>query len=285
MAIDRTKRGPHINSTVLGAVAAVAAGLLMALWIATFREPSVHPLAAAVPHVVRQPPPRRYFESARRPGQGFRGEIASLRERGFTGRGIGVAVIDGPLYTGHREFAGRLRWYDEIDMEEGDPAGWHGTAVASIAVGETSGVAPEADLYYVGIGANWAHEPIRFSLTSLRRAMSGRKRLALAIRRVLAVNRRLPEDRKIRSLAIAVGWGRRGFGYEETRDAIEEARREGIFVAAADSGAPHLGDLRVAGTAGPDDYVHFVEPAGSWGIAELAGSRVLAWEESVSRRR
>jgi subtilisin family serine protease len=284
MTSDRTKRGPHINSTVLGATAAAAAGLLLAVWIGTFREPSAPPLPAAFPHVVRQPPSRRYFESAREPGRGLREEIASLRKRGFTGRGIGVAVIDGPLYTGHREFAGRLRWYDEIDMEAGDPAGWHGTAVASIAVGETAGIASNADLYYAGIGSNWAHEPLRFSLVTLRRAMSGRKRLALAIRRILAVNRGLPEDRKIRSLAIAVGWGPRGLGYEETRDAIEEARREGIFVAAADSGAPHLGDLRVAGTAGPDDYVHFVEPAGSWGIAEQAGSRALAWEESVSRR-
>jgi len=54
----------------------------------------------------------------------------------------------------HREYTNQLRVYEEGEDVTSD---WlnptlHGAAVASIAVGNTVGVAPEADLYFIAMG-------------------------------------------------------------------------------------------------------------------------------------
>jgi len=56
--------------------------------------------------------------------------VRRLHAQGITGRRVGIAIIDSFLYTGHQEYRDRLRWYDEIDGRQGDPAVWHGTAAA-----------------------------------------------------------------------------------------------------------------------------------------------------------
>ncbi|MBE3064312.1 MAG: hypothetical protein IMZ69_04765 [Spirochaetes bacterium] len=124
------------------------------------------------------------------------------------GRHVGIAIIDRPLLTRHQEFADRLRWYDEIDTEFDEPAGWHSTAVASIAVGRSVGAAPMADLYFVGVGMIWAREPIGNWWVAARRAVHFGQTRPLAIRRVLELNRRLPVNRRIRALSLSVGSGR-----------------------------------------------------------------------------
>ena len=78
--------------------------------------------------------------------------ILQLRAQGVTGQGVNAAVIDGPLLTEHQEYADRLQLYEEINIL--DPkweAAPHGSAVASLALGKTVGVAPEANLYYVAM--------------------------------------------------------------------------------------------------------------------------------------
>jgi hypothetical protein len=89
---------------------------------------------------------RRSLELGKNPGLGVRGP----HERGITGRGVGIAIVDQPLLIEHREYAGRLRLYEEIEIGPSEPSSMHGPAVASLAVGRTIGVAPEADLYYIG---------------------------------------------------------------------------------------------------------------------------------------
>ncbi len=133
------------------------------------RGPIIEPLPATLPHIARTPAPLEAklpaAEEASNPGE----DVRSLHIRGITDRHVGVAIIDQPLLTRHREFADRLRWYDEIDTAPNDPAGWHATAVASIAAGKTVGVAPEADLYFVGMGMIWAKQPLftLFSVTTV----------------------------------------------------------------------------------------------------------------------
>ncbi len=200
-------------------------------------------------------------------------EIRSLHERGIMGRNVGIAIIDRPLLTQHREFADRLRWYDEIDTEPDDPAGWHSTAVASIAAGRTLGVAPEADLYFVGLGMNWSGEPLGNWFVAARRAVHYGQALPLAIHRILELNRRLPAGRKIRAISISVGGGSALFR------AIDEARREGIFVSAVDLGLPPLGPVTIASPVAPDAYTTHATPAGSWAIAHMAGRYALACQQ------
>jgi len=150
------------------------------------------------------------------PGLGVR----ALHARGVTGRGIGIGIIDQALLTGHREYHERLRLYEEIHvMDRG--AQMHGAAVASIAVGASVGVAPGADLYYV-------------AETHGRRTLRGFEWdfawLAAAIDRMVAINAQLPPERRIRVVAIAVGWSPERKGGTAADAALARARAAGIFV-------------------------------------------------------
>lgn len=247
----------------------------VALWALVVRVsgPRAGPLPAELPHVVRHPPARQAAFPPPRPGPPQSEEVRRLHARGITGRHVGIAIIDRPLLTCHQEFADRLRWYDEIDTEADEPAGWHSTAVASIAAGRSVGVAPQADLYFVGVGMIWAREPVGNWWIAARRALHSGQTLPLAIRRIVELNRRLPADRRIRALSLSVGGGR---AFEE---AIAEARREGLFVSAFDLRLPRMGPLTFASPAAPDAYTTHDVPAGSWAIAHLAGRYALACDE------
>jgi hypothetical protein len=257
---------------------------LLAAWVVyeRARGPVAGPLPASLPHVVRRPPALRASfpapEAAANPGE----EVRRLHARGLTGRNVAIAIIDGPLLTEHREYADRLRWYDEIDVAPGDPARWHATAVASIAAGKTVGVAPEADLYFVGLGMIWSREPIGNLFVAFRRATHTGMPLALAIRRILEMSRRLPPGRRIRVMSISVGGGPRLFGLNQTEAAMAEARQAGIFVSTLDLHPGRLGPVTVASPAGPEAYTTFKQPAGSWAIAYWAGRYALACQEDPS---
>ena len=75
--------------------------------------------------------------------------LRTVHQNGITGKGIGLAIIDHPLLVGHVEYRDRLKSYEEIRVQAGGAAEMHGPAVASVAVGQTVGVAPGADLYYI----------------------------------------------------------------------------------------------------------------------------------------
>jgi hypothetical protein len=162
----------------------------------------------------------RIVELGKDPGLGIR----SLHAKGITGRGVGIAIVDTPLVTEHQEYAAHLRLYEEINVYPNTEAHMHGPAVASIAVGGTVGVAPEADLYFI---AAWpmdlgtrAHEegPLNFA------------HYARAVRRILQINDQLPAERKIRVISISMGWEPGQKGYAEVTAAVEEAKAEGVFV-------------------------------------------------------
>jgi hypothetical protein len=148
--------------------------------------------------------------------------ILTVHAHGITGRGVNIAIVDQPLLVEHQEYASRLRLYEEINVDPHVPAQMHGPAVASIAVGETVGVAPEANLYYI---ATWAFDPATRS-TNKRDF----RFYAQAVRRILEINRQLPEGQRIRVVSTSVGWGPDEAGYDEITAAVEAAKAEGIFV-------------------------------------------------------
>jgi hypothetical protein len=166
----------------------------------------------------------RIMELGKDPGLGIR----RLHAKGVTGLGVGIAIIDTTLLVDHREYADRIRLYEEsseIPASWG-LSDWHGGAVASIAVGKTIGVAPEADLYYIAnhFGMHGDSDP--FDLASV----------AECIRRVLEVNRALPVERKIRVFSMSFGWDSTWNGYSDLRAALLEAVKAGLFVICANSG-------------------------------------------------
>jgi len=167
------------------------------------------------------------------PGLGMR----ALHEKGITGKGVGIAIIDQGLLVDHVEYKNRLRLYEEIHCLDREAA-MHGPAVASIAVGKTVGVAPEADLYYIAethVKDDWERSQGDDSL-------SARVDFAItaeSIDRILEINRALPKERKIRVVSLSVGWMPSHTGYREVMAAVERARQEGVFVISTALDATH----------------------------------------------
>jgi hypothetical protein len=180
--------------------------------------------------------------------------------------------------------------------------------VASIAVGKTIGVAPEADLYFIAVTTDLRSLPAR--------CHSG----AQAVRRILQINRQLPTDRKIRVISISSAWLPEWPGYEDIASALAEAKAAGLLVICsscnqadgmyfhglgrpptadpdrfeayepglfwagnfAESGLPPdrllvpMDSRALASPGGKDEYVFYREGGWSWAIPYIAGAYALA---------
>lgn len=162
--------------------------------------------------------PRAILETGKNPGLGMH----QLHLQGITGRGVGIAIIDQTLLVDNLEYASRLMLYEESEevQEKQYSTQMHGSAVASIAVGQTVGVAPAADLYYIADHMCNQGDALENDFSCL----------AKSVRRIIQINRLLPADRKIRVLSMSIGWTPRNTGYAEITQAVKEAKQAGLFV-------------------------------------------------------
>jgi hypothetical protein len=254
--------------------------------------------------------PTRIMDLGKIPGL----RIRELHRRGITGKGIGLGIIDQTLLVDHQEYRDRLKTYEELHSPRGAPAQMHGPAVASIAVGKSVGVAPEADLYYIAeMHGEMVQGKLEWYFTWL----------AHAINRLVEINGALPREHRIRVISISVGWSRGQKGCEETDAAVAHATQAGIFVISTALERTHhlafhglgrdpfqdpdqvasygLGswwargflngsrrfspgerllvpmDARAtASPTGPDDYAYYSSGGWSWSVPYLAGLYVLA---------
>jgi hypothetical protein len=161
--------------------------------------------------------PVKIMELGKDPGLAIR----KLHKQGITGKGVSVAIIDQTLLVNHKEYVNSVKLYEEINIPRKQEAQMHGPAVASIAVGETVGVAPEAELYYIAeTHGIFKKDGFDWDFTYL----------AQSIDRILEINKDLPNDKKIRVISISVGWSPDRKGYKEVLEAVDRAKKEGIFV-------------------------------------------------------
>ena len=248
--------------------------------------------------------PQQIIDQNRNPGLGVR----SLHEQGITGKGVNIGIVDQQLLTGHAEYKDRLKMYKDFNAPGG--MSMHGPAVASIALGSTVGVAPEANLYYVSLdfdksgenGENMA--PFIEALTYL-----------------LDLNKLLPEEDKLDVISISRGWTSDLPGAAEMESLIDRAKEEGVFVvtvaikenysmdfmgtsrdplsnpddrSAYRPGMFFANDYRFGGTiykralmvpmdfrataspTGTEDYVNYINGGLSWATPYLAGVYALA---------
>lgn len=161
--------------------------------------------------------PEQVLEYGKNPGLGIR----QLHASGINGKNIGIAIIDSVLLQNHIEYKDNIKFYKEMHSFETSPQ-MHGPGVASIAVGKTVGVAPEAYLYY--IATSWEN-----------RDRAGRTEddftwLVKAIDEILKLNKDLAKNKKIRVISISVGVPSDKKGYKEFMQAINRAKQENIFV-------------------------------------------------------
>jgi hypothetical protein len=209
--------------------------------------------------------PHRVMELGMNPGLGIR----ALHERGITGRGVGIAVIDMPMLITHQEYIARLRLYEDIGFSPaaaylGDHnfATMHGCATASIAAGKTVGVAPEAELYFICV--NMRNFPY------LTRGCVTLRHYAVAVRRIIAINRSRPADRKIRAISLSIGWhvgANATDGAADINAAIADASAAGIFVTSSSLARTHGLKFHGLGRdpmADPDDFTAY-RPGHFWG--------------------
>lgn len=247
--------------------------------------------------------PKRILALGSNPGLGVR----SLHQRGITGQGVSIALVDNPLLATHIEYASRLRFHDYINAPKDGEPHFHGSVVVSLAAGTTLGVAPGADIYYV---SSWAAD---------REGLDFRPR-AKAFEKFLELNRTLPPPKRIRVISMSFGWAPSNRGAAEMDAVAKKAKDEGILVITSnleqvhgfrfhglgrepladpdlfesylpgefwarqfDSGAagpPRLlapMDSRTgAGPAANDEYVFFRRGGWSWVIPYIAGVYALA---------
>lgn len=176
------------------------------------------------------------------PGLGVR----KLHEKGITGKNIGIAIIDQVLLTNHEDYKNQLRYYSEsknIDMKVipgFKSASMHGPAVASIAVGKSCGVAPEADLYY--IAENFVDEK---NINS---------NVAKDINKLLDLNKTLKESKKIRVISISWEDKVKDADYKNLKSAYQRAAKEGVLIITALQSTAVTDDLRKANTS----EIHFI---------------------------
>jgi hypothetical protein len=130
----------------------------------------------------------------------------------------------------------------------------HGAAVASLAVGKTIGVAPGADLYYIGRGENWKSVARQF------------QDCAQGVRRLIEIGKRLPKERKIRVISMSVGWSPGAPGYDDIHRATEEAKAAGMLVVCTnwwDVHRFHFHGLGRSPMTDPDEFASY-EPGLFW---------------------
>jgi hypothetical protein len=150
-------------------------------------------------------------------------DVRSLHARGIDGTGMRMAIIDQAL-SDHEEYHDNLVHYEEWGYvaKNGE---MHGSAVSSIAVGKTVGVAPKAKLYYFA-DKHWRRdsktgETVRFTDNCVK-----------ALERIMEINETLPPNEKIQ--VVSMSWG--GQVNETTQGcdkwfaALEKAKKAGLFV-------------------------------------------------------
>jgi len=160
--------------------------------------------------------PYTILETCKSPGL----NIESLHKNGITGNGVSIGFIDYGLLVNHKEFEGRIKMYEEIDYPY-DMASFHGGLVVSIAAGNDTGIAPNANIYAIG-STNYDTDSTEMKINL--------KSFAKAIDRFLEANKILPGTEKIKVISISCVWSPDDQGATEMKEAIQRASDEGVFV-------------------------------------------------------
>ena len=186
--------------------------------------------------------PKEIMERHKNPGLGVR----QSQKKGFTGKGLSVAIIDQTL-SAHQEYMKNLVSYKEFGYEGLDfiKGSMHGSAVSSILVGGTCGVAPDAKLYYYA--AN--NKKPNGELTS--------KNFAKALNDILDLNETLPDMEKIQAVSISWGEMDKRDGADEWKEAMDRAKKAGLYVISSDLRQDyglHFIGLGRKNNANPDDF-------------------------------
>lgn len=153
--------------------------------------------------------PQKIMEWGKNPGLG----INDLHELGYTGKGVNIAYVDQTLQPDHVEYNGTNVKYFIEDPRSGAGSSMHGSVVLSILAGQTTGIAPDANVYFVG--DNNTNDDLV---------------IAQSIRKIIEINKTLPVDKKIKILGLSNGPSETRTHKGEYSKAVSEAEAAGIMV-------------------------------------------------------
>lgn len=143
-------------------------------------------------------------EKGKNPGLGIR----SLHEKGITGKGVTVAIIDQNMVTDHPEFAGKIIEYKDFGTEQSPGDGsMHGPAVTSLLVGKNTGTAPDARVYYASV-PSWKADAQYY---------------ADALDWIVKENQKLSDGEKIRVVSVSAAPSGQGTPFTVNNEAWDEA--------------------------------------------------------------
>lgn len=172
--------------------------------------------------------PQAIMELHKNPGLG----IHELHKRGLTGKGLSIAIID-QLLADHKEYHDNLVHYEEIGYDDprcSSKAGaMHGSAVASLAVGKTCGVAPDAKLYY--FAAN-TRVDANNNLIPYEKGKVSSHNFARAVERIIDINTELIKkgEKPIQVVSISTGWMAEADKTGEWAKAVKHAQQTGLVI-------------------------------------------------------
>ncbi len=155
------------------------------------------------------------MNNGKNPGLGIR----ELHNKGITGKGINVAIIDQNLLLHHPEFDGKIVAYYDTGCEQDVSSGsMHAPAVTSILAGNTNGVAPDVKVYFAAV-PSWKKDSEFY---------------AKGLYWIIEENKKLPEDEKIRVVSVSAAPSGDGSPFIKNLnmwdEAVLAAQNEGILV-------------------------------------------------------
>lgn len=152
--------------------------------------------------------PQELIELCKAPGL----QVKTIHNKGITGEGINIAIIDQPLDLNHPEYKNKIIKYK--NFAEIEDSQMHGPAVTSILVGNTVGVAPNAMVMYASI-PTWK-EDAQYAIDALNW--------------ILEENELLEENKKIKFVSFSADPLNWKYNTDLWEQAVSKAYDRGIIV-------------------------------------------------------
>lgn len=193
--------------------------------------------------------PEKIIEEGKNPGLGIR----ELHEEGIDGRGVIVAIIDQAMSSErgivdhNNEYSLNIIDYKEFGVSSDDQISMHGPAVASLLVGKSCGVAPEAKLVYRAVQSGEDDQGNRDFNNQ-----------ADALLDIIEYNKKCSERDRVRIVSCSIGYmeDKPEPGLDRWINIIKKAEEEGIIVSDVGNrtGVKYLGGGASKDKENIDDY-------------------------------
>jgi len=216
--------------------------------------------------------PNKVIEYGKNPGLG----IKKLHKAGIDGSGVSAAIIGGPILVDHTEYKKQLKLYKELGFNSVS-ASIEGTAAASVLAGNSTGVSPGVDLYYVAIKPVNKNE--KDSTGEGVKDNEGNSQLSNAIEWIVNFNEKLPAGSKIKVLCIQETITPDDKNCSNILESMKKADDKGIFVISTISHKLYSSEVYFRGLgrgslSAPDKLSSYM-PAKSWANSFYSFGRYL----------